>query len=180
MLSNCDAGEDSWRVPCTARRSNQSILKEINPEYSLEGLMLKLQSFGHLMQRADSSGKDPDAEKDWRQKEKGMTEDETIGWHHRLSGHEFEQAPGVGDGQGSLVCCSPWSRRVGHDWKTTTKMQEMYRKLIPPASTLCRKNLLLTDWYNLSGFRRYQHKHLHVNGKKKNTNMSWYSPSSRS
>ena len=55
--------------------------------------------------------KDPDAEKDWRQKEKGMTEDETIGWHHRLSGHEFEQAPGVGDGQGSLVCCSPWSRK---------------------------------------------------------------------
>ena len=53
------------------------------------------------------TGKDPDAGKDWRQEEKGMTEDEMVGWHHWLDGHEFEQAPGVGDGQGSL-CCSPW------------------------------------------------------------------------
>ena len=53
-------------------------------------------------------GKDPDDGKDWRQEEKGMTEDETVGWHHRLDGNESEQAPGVGDGQGSLVCCSPW------------------------------------------------------------------------
>ena len=53
-------------------------------------------------------GKDPDAGKDWRQEEKGMTEDEMVGWHHWLDGHEFEQAPGVDDGQGSLACCSPW------------------------------------------------------------------------
>ena len=53
-------------------------------------------------------GKDPDAGKDWRQEEKGMREGEMFGWHHLLSGHEFEQASGVGDGQGSLVCCSPW------------------------------------------------------------------------
>ena len=53
-------------------------------------------------------GKDPDAGKDWRQEEKGMTEDEMVGWHHPLNGHEFEHAPGVGDGQGSLACCSPW------------------------------------------------------------------------
>ena len=52
--------------------------------------------------------KDPDAGKDWRQEEKGMTEDEMVGWHHQLDGHELEQAPGVGDGQGSLACCSPW------------------------------------------------------------------------
>ena len=52
-------------------------------------------------------GKDPDAGKDWRWKEKEMTEDEMVGWHHQLDGHEFEQAPGVGDGQGSLACCSP-------------------------------------------------------------------------
>ena len=54
------------------------------------------------------TGKDPDPGKDWRQEEKGMTEDEMIGWHHWLSGHEFEQALGVGDGEGSLACCSPW------------------------------------------------------------------------
>ena len=77
------------RVPWTVRRSNQSILKEISPEYSLEGLMLKLklQSFGYLMQRTDSFGKDPDAGNDWRQEEKGMTEDEIVGWHHQLDGH---------------------------------------------------------------------------------------------
>ena len=56
-------------------------------------------------------GKDPDAGKDWRQDEKGMTEDEMVGWHHRLEGHEFEQAPGVGDGQGSLASCSPWGHK---------------------------------------------------------------------
>ena len=56
-------------------------------------------------------GKDPDAENDWRQEEKGSTEDEMVGWHHQLNGHEFEQAPGVGDGQGSLVCCSPWGHK---------------------------------------------------------------------
>ena len=99
------------RVPCTARRSNQSVLKEISLEYSLEGLMLKLklQYFGHLMQRL--IGKVPDAGKDWRQEEKGMTEDEMVGWHHRLDGCEFEQTPGVGDGQGGLACSSPWGRK---------------------------------------------------------------------
>ena len=71
------------RVPWTAKRSNQSILKEINPEYSLEGLMLKLklQYFGHLMRRVDSLEK-TDAGRDWGQEEKGMTEDEMAGWHH--------------------------------------------------------------------------------------------------
>ena len=53
-------------------------------------------------------GKDPDAGKDWKQEEKGTAEDEMVGWHHRLDGHEFEHAPGVGNGQGSLECCSPW------------------------------------------------------------------------
>ena len=101
-----------WRVPWIAKRSNKFILKEISPEYSLEGLMLrlKLQYFGQLMRRADS-WKDPDAGKDWRQEEKGTTEDSMVGWHHWLSGHEFEEAPGVGDGQGGLVCCSPWSHK---------------------------------------------------------------------
>ena len=62
--------------------------------------------------------KDPDAGKDWRQEEKGTTVDEMVGWHHWLNGHEFEQAPRVGDGQGSLAFYSPWGRRVRHDWET--------------------------------------------------------------
>ena len=71
-------------VPWTARRSNQSTLKEINTKYSLEGLTLelKLQYFGHLMRRVDSIGKDSDAGRDWGQEEKGTTEDEMAGWHH--------------------------------------------------------------------------------------------------
>ena len=107
MLLNCGV-EVSW----TARRSNESIWKEISPEYSLVGLMLKLklQYFGDLMRRADSLGKNSDARKDWRQ-EKVMTEDEMVGWHQWLSGQEFEQAPGDGKGQGSLTYCSPWGRK---------------------------------------------------------------------
>ena len=106
------------RVPWTAKRSNQSILKEISPEYSLEGpiLKLKLQYFGHLMRRTDF-GKNPDAGKDWRQKEKRAAEDKMVGWHHQVNGHEFEQAPGVGEEQGSPACCSP----RGHKESETTE-----------------------------------------------------------
>ena len=79
------------RVPWTTRRSNQSILKEISPEYSLEGLMLKLklQYFGHMMRRTNSL-ENLDAGKDWRQ-EKGMIEDEMVGWHHQLDGLSLSQ-----------------------------------------------------------------------------------------
>ena len=100
------------RVPWTARRSNQSILKEISPEYSFEGLKLKLklQYFGHLMRRPDLL-EDPEAGKDWRQEEKGTTENEIVGWHHWLSGHESEWNPGVGDEQGGLACCGPWGHK---------------------------------------------------------------------
>ena len=99
------------RDPWTARRSNQSILKEFSPEYSLKGLMLKLQSFGHLLQRTDSLEKNSNAGKDWRQEENGMTEDEMVGWHHLLDGHEFEQVPEVADGQRSLVYHIPWGHK---------------------------------------------------------------------
>ena len=103
-----------WTIqtPWTARRSNQSILKDISPGCSLEGLMLKLkfQYFGHLMRRVDL-WKDSDAGRDWGQEEKGATEDEMAGWHHWLDGHEFEWTPGVGDGQGGLVCCNSWGSK---------------------------------------------------------------------
>ena len=96
------------RVPWTARRSNRSILKEINPEYLLEGLMLKLklQYFSHLVQRADSLRKTIMLGR-LRAGGEGMTEDEMIGWHHRLSGHEFEETPGDSEGERSLASCSP-------------------------------------------------------------------------
>ena len=96
--------EKTLESPWTARRSNQSILKEIGPEYSLEGLMLKLQYFGHLMRRADSLEKTLMLGK-IRWEEKGTTEDKIVGWHHQLNGHEFEETLGVGDAQEGLVCC---------------------------------------------------------------------------
>ena len=111
------------RVPWTARRSNQSILKEINPEYSLEGQMLNLQYFGHLMQRADS-GKDPYMGKDWEQEEKGMAEDKMVGCHHWLTRQEFQQTLGDSEGQGSLACCSPWVCSVRHNIATGQQQQQ--------------------------------------------------------
>ena len=120
------------RIPWNARWSNQSILKEINPEYSSEGLMLKLnlQYFGHLMWRADSLEKDPYAEIDWGQEEKGSPEDEMVGWYHWLNGSAWTsfrrwwktRKPGflqsvVGERQGSLAFCSLW----GHKKLDTTE-----------------------------------------------------------
>ena len=106
------------RVHWTARISNQSILKEISPQYSLEGLMLKLklQHFSHRMQRTDLLEKTLTLGK-IESRRRRMTEDEMVGWHHQLDGHEFEQAVGVGGGQGSLTCCSPW----GHEESDMTK-----------------------------------------------------------
>ena len=95
MLKNY-AFELCWRrllrVPWTARRSNQSILKEVSPRCSLKGLMLKLklQYFGHLMRRADSLEKILKLGKAEGGRRRGQQEDEMVGWHHRLNGHEFE------------------------------------------------------------------------------------------
>ena len=106
------------RVPWTARRSNQSILKEINPEYSWEGLMLKLQYFSHqLTPSSQLIGKDLDAGNDWGQQENRVTEDKMVGWHHRYNGHELGQTLGDGEGHRSLACCSPW----GHKESDTTR-----------------------------------------------------------
>ena len=139
-------------TPCTAARQaflsftiSQSLLryvdiKEIKPAspkgnqpwISLDRLMLKLQYFGHLMWRKTEdrnlfSEKDRGwdgwmSPRDWRQ-EKGMTEDEMIGWYHQLSGHESEQTPGDSEGQGSLVCCSPWG------WKSQTQLSDGIRNV---------------------------------------------------
>ena len=100
------------RILWTARRSKQSILKEISPEYSLEGLMLKLklQYFGQLMRRTDSLEKTPMLGKIEGRRRRGR-QDETVGWHHQLDRHEFEQVLRVCDGQRSLACCSPWDHK---------------------------------------------------------------------
>ena len=113
------------RVPWTASRSNQSILKEISPEYSLEGLMLKLklQYFSHLMWRTDLLEKTLMLGKIEGRRRRGQ---QRIRWHHRHNGHKFEQAPGVGDGQGGLACCGPWGRKSWtqlSDWTELGKLR---------------------------------------------------------
>ena len=136
------------RVPWTARRSNQSILKEISPGCSLEELMLKLklQYFGYLMRRADSF--DPDTGKDWGQEEKGTTEDEMVGWHHRLNGRGVGWTLGDGDGQGSLVCCGSWGAKVGHDWVTELNLTEVI--WFNEGYSFCKKSInILSIWYSL-------------------------------
>ena len=110
----------SWRrllrVPWTAKRPNQSILKEISAEYSLEA-EAEIPILWPPNVKNWLIVKDPNAGKDLRQEEKGATEDEEVGWHYQLYGHEFEQVPGVGNGQGSLACCGPW----GHKELDTTE-----------------------------------------------------------
>ena len=100
------------RVPWTARRSNQSILKEISLDYSLERLILKLklQYFGCVMWKL-THWKRPWCWERLKAGGEGTDRGWMVGWHHWLNGREFEQAPGVGDGQGSLVCCSPWDSK---------------------------------------------------------------------
>ena len=105
-------------------------------------LKLKLQYFGHLMQKTNSLEKSPDAGQDWRQKEKGTTEDEMAGWHHWVDGHESEWTPGVGDGQGGLACCDSWTWL--REW---TKLNWVclliaYLKFVPPCLPISFGNLL--------------------------------------
>ena len=120
------------RVPWTAVRSNQSYLKEISPEYSLEGLMLKLklQYLGHLIQGSNSLeetlvlGKTED-------RRRRRWQDEMVGSHHQFNGHEFEQAPGHGEGQGSLACFSPCGfQRVGHNWVTEQQKEVLFYSIL--------------------------------------------------
>ena len=101
------------RVPWTARRSNQSFLKDINPEFSFERQMLKmkLQYSGHLMWRTDLLKKTLVLRNTKGRKRRGATEDEMAGWHHWLDGCESEWTPGIGDGQGGLACCDSWGRK---------------------------------------------------------------------
>ena len=122
-----------FRVPWIKRRSSQPILKETSPEHSLEGLILelKLQYFGHLMWRSDSFEKALLARKYWRQEEKGMTEDEMVGWHHRLNGHGFEQTLGVGDDSEAwcaAVHVVAKQRMWLSDWSEVKEKQRNYHR----------------------------------------------------
>ena len=113
------------RVTWIARRSTQCILNEINPGLFIERSNAKAET--PILWPPDEKSwliwKDPDAGKDWGQEDKGTTEHEMTGWHHWLNEHEFGWTPGVGDGQGGLVCCGSWVCRVGHN--CTTELTDM-------------------------------------------------------
>ena len=118
------------RVPWTAKRSNQSILKEINPEYSLKDWCCPFDKAPILRPPDVKSwliGKDSDAGKDWGQEEKWVTEDEMFEWHHHLSGHEIEQTLGFSEGKGSLVCYCPW---VHKESDTTERLNNSNKYLL--------------------------------------------------
>ena len=104
------------RVPWTAKRSNQSILKKYSWIFILWIFIGEIDAEAEALVlwpsdvKSQLIGQDPDTGKDWRQEEKGMTEDKTVGWNHQLNGYEFEQAPGDGEEQGNLAWCNPWGR----------------------------------------------------------------------
>ena len=121
MLLNCSAGEDSWTV-----RSNQSSIHSPKGNQPLIFIgRTDAEAKAAMVRPPDAqnqlTGNYPDTGKDWGQEEKGSTEDEMVGWHHWLKGHEFEQTPGHSEGQGSLACCIPWgcSRTQLRDWRAT-------------------------------------------------------------
>ena len=121
MVLNCGVGEDSWESLGLQRDS-------ASPSYRKSILNTHWKDCcwswsSNTLATCWLTGKDPDAGKDWRQEEKGSTEDEMVGWHHWLNGQEFKQTPAVGDGQGSLACCSPWGHKeldTMSDWTDNT------------------------------------------------------------
>ena len=149
------------RVPWTARRSNQSILKEISPGCSLEEMMLKLklQYFDHLMRRADSFEKTLRLGKIEGRR---MTEDKMVRWHHWLNGHGFGWSPGVGDGQRGLACCGSWGRKEldTTEWPNWTELNlPLVQKIEcnqnsrsfswPSSVSIHTKDNCFSDLYNL-------------------------------
>ena len=119
MLLNCGAGEDS-KSPLDCKE-----IQPVHPKGDQSWVFTgrtDVEAETPILWPPDAKSgliwKDPDAGKDWGQEEKGMTEDEMVGWHHRLNGHGFGWTPTVGDGQGSLACCSSWGCKESHDWVT--------------------------------------------------------------
>ena len=139
---------DAFELWCWRRLLRES--QEISPEYSFRRTDTEAQTpiLWLPYEKNWLIGKDPDAGKDWRQEEKGMTEDEMVGWDHQLSGHKVEQAPGGSEGQGSLACCSPWGHKSQiwlSDWKTTSCMEGSLSNFLKPTSIFA-STLLFGDW----------------------------------
>ena len=125
MLLYCGVGEDSCESPGLQPvncKGNQSRIFIGRTDAVAESPILWPPAVKNWL-----LGKDPDAGQDWRQEETGTTEDEMVGWHHQLDGHEFEQVPGAGDGQGGLACCSPWGHKESDttEWMIWTELKAL-------------------------------------------------------
>ena len=142
MLFNCGVGEDSWESHWMQR--NPPVHPKGNPSWIFIG-RTDSEAETPIFRPPDVKnwliGKDPDAGKDWRREEKGMTEDEMAEWYHWLNGHEFESTPGIGDGQGGLAWCSPWGRKEldTNEWLNWTELREY-----PPSGNQDPKSVLLS------------------------------------
>ena len=143
MLLNCGVGEDSWKF--LGLQGDQTSHPKGNQSWIF--IRTDAEAEAPILWPPDAKkwliGKDPDAGKDWGQKEKGTTEDEMVGWHHRLDGHEFEQALGVGDAQGSLACCSPWGCKQLDtseqlNWTSWKRLEKDPFPLLPAEDTVER------------------------------------------
>ena len=171
MLLNCGVGENSWKslglqeIQPVNPKGNQPRVFIGKTDAEAETLILWPPDVKDWL-----IGKDPDAGKNWRQEQKGTTEDEMVGWHHQLSGHEFAQAPGVGDGQGSLMCCSPWGLKeldmteqlnwtepiaspVKSRGNRTSPFWELKQKFVlffPQLLAVCQKSLVLLDFCGIT------------------------------
>ena len=124
MLSNCGAREDSWES------LDSKEIKPVNPKGKQPWIFIgrtdaeaEVPIFWPTDVKSWLIGTDPDAGKDWRLEEKETKKDEMVEWHYWFNGHEFGQALGLSDGQGSLACCITWTRRVRHDWATEQQQQ---------------------------------------------------------
>ena len=134
MLLNCGVGEDSWEslackeIQPVHPKGNQSRIFIAKTDAEAETPILWPPD-----ERSWLIGKDPDTGKDWRWEEKWTTEDEMVGWHHQLNGHEFEWTPEVGDVQGGLVCCSPWGCKESDmtEWLNWTELNVVIQKIKP-------------------------------------------------
>ena len=120
-------------------------IKPVNPEGNQSWILIgRTDAEAPILWPPDAKSwlirKDPDAGKDWRREQKGMTEDEMVGWHHQLSGHEFEKAPGDGEGQGSPACCSPWGHKESdtterlnsNNWNISFEHRDPHHHFFPP------------------------------------------------
>ena len=136
MLLNCAVGEDSWESP--GLQGDQPVHPEGDQSWVFIG-RTDIEAETPILWPPDAKswliGKDPDAGKDWGWEEKWETEDKMVGWHHQLNGHEFDQTPGNSEGQGRLVCCSPWGRRDGHDWAAEQQWNSVHA-ILPSKANL--------------------------------------------